>query len=102
MNNDIQLELDSHRRGRFYVADNEEVLAKMDIAVIKTNLVVYHTEVSEKLRGLGIAPKLLNRLVEYARNNNLKIVPLCPFVHAQFKRHPDLYDDIWNKEWHNN
>ena len=100
MNNDIQLELDSHHRGRFFVADAEEVLAKMDIAVMKENLVVYHTEVSEKLRGLGIAPKLLNRLVQYARDNNLKIVPLCPFVHAQFKRHPEQYEDVWNKNWH--
>lgn len=101
MNNDIQLELDSHHRGRFFVADEEEVLAKMDIAVIKGNLVVYHTEVSEKLRGLGVGPKLLNRLVEHARTNQLKIVPLCPFVHAQFKRHPELYEDVWNKNWHN-
>jgi uncharacterized protein len=100
MNNDIQLELDNQHRGRFFVADAEEVVAKMDIAVIKENLVVYHTEVSEKLRGLGIAPKLLNRLVEYARSNQLKIVPLCPFVLAQFKRHPEQYEDVWNKNWH--
>jgi uncharacterized protein len=100
MNNDIQLELDAQHRGRFFVADAEEVLAKMDIAVMKDNLVVYHTEVSEKLRGLGIAAKLLNRLVGHARDNKLKIVPLCPFVHAQFKRHPDQYEDVWNKDWH--
>ena len=99
--NDIQLELDSHRRGKFHLTEGGETLAKLEVAVIKDNLVAYHTEVSPKLRGQGVARKLLDSLVGYAQNNGLKIVPLCPYVLAEFKRRPEQYESIWNKNWHN-
>ncbi|HET8752851.1 MAG TPA: N-acetyltransferase, partial [Salinimicrobium sp.] len=34
----------------------------------------------------------------YARNNDLKVIPLCPYVYAQFKKHPDEFSDIWKKQ----
>lgn len=40
-------------------------------------------------------------MVEHARTNHLKVIPLCPYVHAQFKRHPEEYADVWNKEQEN-
>ena len=58
------------------------------------------TEVSEKLKGQGVAKKLLANMVEYVRANKLKVIALCPFVNAQFKRHPEQYADIWNQNWH--
>jgi predicted GNAT family acetyltransferase len=36
-------------------------------------------------------------MVDYARGNHLKVIALCPFVHAQFARHPHDYEDIWKK-----
>ena len=39
-------------------------------------------------------------MVEYVRANKLKVIALCPFVNAQFKRHPEQYADIWNQNWH--
>jgi predicted GNAT family acetyltransferase len=39
-------------------------------------------------------------MVGYARERKLKIIPLCPYVQAQFKRHPDTYADVWNQHWH--
>jgi uncharacterized protein len=43
---------------------------------------------------------LLSTMVDYAREHKLKVIALCPYVHAQFERHPDKYSDIWNKNWH--
>jgi hypothetical protein len=40
-------------------------------------------------------------MVDYARKNKLKVIPLCPYVHAQFKRHPKEYADVWNNEQEN-
>lgn len=51
-------------------------------------LALTHTEVDPSLEGQGIGSKLVEEVLEYAERNNLKIVPLCPFVAAYIKRHP--------------
>lgn len=98
--NEIQLKLNADGRGAFIVEEADERLAEMEIAISGNNLTVYHTEVSDKLKGQGIGSKLLSTMVDYARRHTLKVIALCPFVSAQFKRHPDKYADIWNKNWH--
>jgi len=72
----------------------------MAIGISGNNLTVYHTEVSDELKGQGIASKLLSTMVDYARDHQLKVIALCPYVNAQFKRHADQYKDIWNQDWH--
>jgi hypothetical protein len=98
--NDIQLLLNDTGRGAFVLEKEGERLAEMEIAVRDGNLTVYHTEVAEALKGQGIASRLLDEMVSYARGHSLKVIPLCPYVHAQFKRHPEKYADIWNRTWH--
>ena len=51
-----------------------------------------HTGVPEALRGTGAGLKLVTRLVADARAEGFKIVPLCPFVNAQRRKHPDWAD----------
>jgi len=85
-------------RGEVQLFSDEKKAGKMDISVIKDKLTVYHTEVDDEYAGNGFAKLLLNQLVSYARENNLKIVPLCPYVHAQFKRSLEEYKDVWFKE----
>ena len=97
--NSIQLKLDDQNRGAFVIEEGDERLAEMVIAISGQRLIVYHTEVSEKLRGQGIAAKLLDQMVAYVRSKTLKVVPLCPYVLAQFKRHAELYNDIWDQNW---
>jgi uncharacterized protein len=98
--NEIELKLDSNGTGAFVIEEAGERIAEMAIGVSGTNLTVYHTEVADKLKGQGVAPKLLSTMVDYAREHHLKVIPLCPYVQAQFKRHSDQYTDIWNKTWH--
>ena len=93
----IELVIDEKGYGHFYISENDEQLGEMEISIAGSNLTVYHTEISEKAEGKGFAKKLLKEMVGHARKNNLKVIPLCPFVHAQFKRHPQEYADVWNK-----
>lgn len=55
-------------------------------------LALTHTEVDPRLEGQGVGSHLVQGVLEYVEQNNLKIVPLCPFVAAYLKRHPD-----WNR-----
>ena len=95
---EIQLKTDDKGYGHFYIMESGEQLGEMEVSISGSNLTVYHTEVSEKAEGKGYAKMLLKKMVEHARKNNLKVIPLCPYVHAQFKRHPDEYADVWQKD----
>lgn len=95
---DINLKLNDKGHGAFYVIEENEQLGEMVVSIDDANLTVYHTEVSPKAEGKGYAKKMLSAMVEYARSNQLKVIPLCPYVHAQFKRHPKEYADVWNQE----
>ncbi len=93
----IQIKLDENDRGLFFIEENGETLAKMEFSIEHENLTVFHTEVNEKLRGNGIASQLLSKMVDYARKNNKKVIPLCSFVKEDFEKHPEQYADIWNQ-----
>ena len=97
---EVQLKIDDSGKGAFFVEEDGKRVAEMVISVSGGNLTVYHTEVSESLKGKGVSTMLLETMVKYVRDNNLKVIPLCPYVSVQFRRHSDKYDDIWNREWH--
>ena len=94
---EVKLELDEKHHGHFYVNENDELIAEMKIGISGEELTVYHTEVLPKAEGKGWAKKMFLTMVDYARKNKLKVIALCPFVHAQFKRHPEEYADILKK-----
>lgn len=48
-----------------------------------------HTDAPETMRGTGAAQALVEYMVADARTLGFKIMPICPYVHAQFNKHPD-------------
>ena len=94
----VQLQLNNSGSGIFYINDGVDQIAKMEVGITGKLLTVYHTEVAEKEEGKGLAKTLLAVMVDHARTHNLKVLPLCPYVHLQFKRHPEDYGDIWQRE----
>lgn len=95
---EVKLDLNEKGQGAFYIMEGEEQIGEMAVAASGNNLVVYHTEVLTKAEGKGYAKKLLQAMADHARKNGMQVVPLCPYVHAQFKRHEEQYADIWNKQ----
>ena len=83
--------------GEVQLFSDENKIGKMNIAKTDSNITVFHTEVDPEYEGLGFAKMLLNQLISYARENELKIIPLCPYVNMQFRHHPEEYADIWFK-----
>jgi predicted GNAT family acetyltransferase len=48
-----------------------------------------HTEVPKELEGKGIASSMVKQVLELIKGEDHKLVPLCPFVAAYVKRHPE-------------
>ncbi|RPE09262.1 N-acetyltransferase [Chitinophaga lutea] len=62
----------------------------------KTTLI--HTEVPEALEGRGAGNAIVEKTLHYIEEQGDKLVPLCPFVLAYIKRHPEwkriVHDDV--------
>ena len=95
--NEVTLKLSDKNHGGFYIMDGDEQLAEMEVSIAGNVLTAQHTEVSEKAAGKGLGKKLISAMVDHARKNKLKVTALCPFVHAQFIRHPAEYSDVWEQ-----
>ncbi len=93
----IETKIDQDDEGVFKLYEENTELGEMVVSVEDGTLTVYHTEVIPEAEGKGYATQLLNAMVDYARAHHLQVVPLCPYVYAQFQRHPEQYADVWSK-----
>ena len=55
-------------------------------------IIIDHTEVDNQFKGQGVGKELLYKVVAMAREKNIKILPLCPFANAMFKKLDDIQD----------
>ena len=94
---DVTIKQLPHGQQAFTIEEDGTQLGEMVMSIAGGTMTVYHTEVAPEAEGRGLAKILLNSMVTYAREHTLKVIPLCVFVQAQFKRHPDMYSDIWLK-----
>ena len=78
--------------GFFIFGENEDELAKLTYRKEGKKLFFESTVVSPELRGQGIAGKLFEAGVKYARENNYKIVPVCSYIVKKFES--GKYDDL--------
>ena len=94
----VELSVGKDGEGSFFINEEDSKVAWMDVAIKGRQMTVFHTEVLEEAEGRGLAKELLAAMVEHARKNELKVYPLCAFVHTQFDRHKENYTDIWQKQ----
>ena len=55
-------------------------------------MILDHTEVSDTYRGQTIGKRILMQIVEFARQNKIKIIPLCPFAKSVFDKTESIRD----------
>ena len=84
---------DGETRGRYVITiDGHEAELTYSKLGNSGNVIADHTGVPEELGGRGLGSALVRYLIEDARSNGFKIVPLCPFVKAQYQNHPEWSD----------
>ena len=85
-----EVERQDHGSKRRYVIRTPEGEAELSLSVLSPDRVIAaHTLVPDALRGQGVANQLLEALLADAREKGFTIVPLCPFVAGQARRHPE-------------
>jgi uncharacterized protein len=89
---EIEHERSGHR-GAFVVRKDGERLAAMTYTVAGSRVIIDHTDVDDRLRGTGVGRKLVQAAVEWARAENARLLPLCPFAKSVFDKTPD-YSDV--------
>jgi len=80
-------------KGSFFIEEDGEVIAEITYSKAgDTKIIIDHTEVSEELRGKDIGQTLVEHVVGYARENNITVIPLCPFAKSVIERDESLQD----------
>ena len=67
----------------------EGFTAWMDYRKAAKRLTLVHTETPEMIRGRGVAAALVERVLRYAEDNDLRIVVLCSYAQAYILKHPE-------------
>lgn len=73
--------------------DNSEIVAQIIFEEDNENITITHTLVDESMAGQGIAGKLVDRVVEQAREDNKKIIPICSYAKVRLEK-DDKYKDV--------
>lgn len=76
--------------------DNREV-GRMLINITPGILRAGHTGVDISQRNNGYGKKLVDAVADYARKNDLKVIPDCGFVAMMFNKYPEIYGDVRDK-----
>ncbi len=90
--------VDNEERKR-YEYQLEQGVALVEYIKTENKIYLTHTEVPSKYEGQGIASSLVRDVLGEVEKTGLKLVPLCPYVAAYIKRHPEwkkLLDDRIN------
>lgn len=69
-----------------------DALCVLDYRRTPDKLVIYHTEVPEPFERRGLAALLTRAALDFARSQNLKVEPRCPYTAAFIHKHSEYAD----------
>ena len=82
----------SGHRGAFVWQQDGRRLGEMTYTVAGSRVIIDHTQVDDSLRGKGVGAQLVRAAVDWARQENTRLMPLCPYAKSVFDKTPDYAD----------
>ena len=79
--------------GRFEV-EIEGHVAFAEYRVLGSGVLFPHTEVPAALEGKGVGSALVRHGMAFARERNLKVIPVCTFFAGYIRKHPEFHDQV--------
>ncbi len=92
-----EINVNNNRDARRFEVRLNGNFAVLDYIPAGGNIVFTHTEVPDAFEGQGVGSKLARTALDYARDNELKVIPLCPFVAGYIRRHPEYQPLVWGQ-----
>jgi hypothetical protein len=84
---------ESENKGRFFIEEEGKMLAQITwVKETEDHIILDHTFVDDSLRGQGIARQLFNKVIELAREREIKIQPVCSYAQKMFEQNPEIAD----------
>lgn len=95
----MEIQREEHgRKGAFFIDENGEWVAELTYLKSDGNtMVIDHTEVDPKFQGQDIGRELVAAAVDYARENGLKIKPVCSYAKEVIDSTPEFQDVLHSK-----
>lgn len=81
---------DDGKKGHFKAVEGDVQAGIMTYVWAGDKFIIEHTIGNPDFKGIG--KKLLDEAVTFARNNNSKIIPLCPFAKKMFDKREEIRD----------
>jgi uncharacterized protein len=85
---------DNARELRYELTRDDEVLGFIRYRREPDAVVLVHTDVDPALEGQGLGSVLVKGALDDLRERGLRVVPVCPFVRAYLRRHPEYADVV--------
>ncbi len=85
----MEVKIKENKEKKRFEAEVENKLALIEYIRAEDKMYLTHTEVSSELEGKGIASSMAKQVLQQIKDENLKLVPLCPFIASYVKRHPE-------------
>ncbi len=96
---EIERHPDENGGGRYQLLVDGNDAGELDYRDIQGRRAFTHTGVRDAYEGRGLAGQLARRVLDDARAEEVKIVPLCPYVAGYLERHPDDADLVDQELW---
>ena len=80
--------------GEFILERGGERVGELVYSLAGRHMTIRHTGVDPAVRGRGVARKLVDAAVQFAREEHLKLASRCSYASAVFARSPQAFADV--------
>ncbi|MEV8287193.1 GNAT family N-acetyltransferase [Streptomyces niveus] len=83
---------DNPGRSRYEVFDGDELAGFTEYHRYRDEIAFIHTEIDPRFAGRGLGGVLARGALGAAREQELAVLPFCPFIRGWIGKHPDYAD----------
>jgi predicted GNAT family acetyltransferase len=85
--------VDNATESRFEIVEDAGI-SVLEYRIVRDRLSLIHTGVPSQFEGRGYASALVEAAVQKARDENLTVVPYCPYARSWIEKHPDAVEGV--------